>query len=213
MALLRDLAIFSSVLKGPFCCSLLPFLLDLFLPCMLKGEVCEKKRRRNRTKKMFRESLPNILVLSCVCATDILPNFLLKYLASVGSILPRVCRSFRVSFLPLLLKVLFQAFSAKTQWGARFFFALSRDPTYTRRYCSVFCYYFITISVRVQGDEYTSVLHPSSLFEHCPVYVLGGWVCTERRPALHNTTPPASAYTLLTSSSSSSSALRPARRN
>ncbi len=57
---------------------------------------------------MFRESLPNILVLSCVCATDILPNFLLKYLASVGSILPRVCRSFRVSLCHYYSKFYFR---------------------------------------------------------------------------------------------------------
>ncbi len=53
---------------------------------------------------MFRESILNTLVLPCVCATDNSPNFLLNYLASVGSILPRFCRSFGVSFLPLLFK-------------------------------------------------------------------------------------------------------------
>ena len=54
MALLRDLAIFSSVLEGPFCCSLLPLLLDLFLPCMLKGEVCEKKEEEQEEENVSR---------------------------------------------------------------------------------------------------------------------------------------------------------------
>ena len=57
---------------------------------------------------MFRESILNTLVLPCVCATDISPNFLLKYLASVGSILPRVCRSFRVSLCHYYSKFYFR---------------------------------------------------------------------------------------------------------
>ncbi len=82
---------------------------------------------------MFRESILNTLVLPRVCATDISPNFLLKYLASVGSILPRVCRSFPVSFLPLLLKgfMFYLRRSLRKRNGVpNYFFALSRDPTH-----------------------------------------------------------------------------------